>query len=484
MKLSELLMIWSDTPAVSTLIWLILILVAMYLGRSSAHKLINAATGLLNSVMKFTSESLVSLEQRIAIRNKQVILHEGSEATERAIEREFHRVSSIVAQDLSAYPAVQRKITDAINQIEADYQASNETPPSPPEWLEAVEAISNIQGNSDSAVDRILESIKDSLEQAHKDTLGAFRKSSLARLQVMKKMLPSWRGLSQTVSHMNKSVTDLSERADFIDTQMQKYEKIRAEDDKVARMLTSSSLTQFFVAGLVLVIAILGGVINFQLIALPMSEMVGGTSEIGGWRTADIAAMVIIMVEVAMGLFLLESLRITHLFPLIGSMDDKMRRRMMIVALSILTILATVEASLAYMRDLLAMDREILTQSLAGVAVTNAEFRWIPSIGQMVMGFILPFALAFVAIPLESFVHSSRTVIGLVVAGVIRTLAYVMSMASQATEQAGNIIGYAYDMIIFLPLAMEQWARQIKDVSKTDSVEDVYDIDETVGGSK
>ncbi|HEC28272.1 MAG TPA: hypothetical protein ENI65_01605 [Gammaproteobacteria bacterium] len=484
MKLSELLMIWSDTPAVSTLIWLILILVAMYLGRSSAHKLINAATGLLNSVMKFTSESLVSLEQRIAKRNKQVILHEGSEATERAIEREFYRVSSIVAQDLSAYPTVQRKITDAINQIEADYQASNETPPSPPEWLEAVEAISNIQGNGDSAVDRILESIKDSLEQAHKDTLRAFRKSSLVRLQVMKKMLPSWRGLSQTVSHMNKSVTDLGERADFIDTQMQQYEKIRAEDDKVARLLTSSSLTQFFVAGLVLVIAILGGVINFQLIALPMSEMVGGTSEIGGWRTADIAAMVIIMVEVAMGLFLLESLRITHLFPLIGSMDDKMRRRMMIVALSILTILATVEASLAYMRDLLAMDREVLTQSLAGVVVTNAEFRWIPSIGQMVMGFILPFALAFVAIPLESFVHSSRTVIGLVVAGVIRTLAYIVSMAGQATEQAGNIIGYAYDMIIFLPLAMEQWARQIKDVRKTDSVEDVYDVDETVGGSK
>ena len=110
-----------------------------------------------------------------------------------------------------------------------------------------------------------------------------------------------------------------------------------------------------------LVIAIFGGLINFQLIAMPMSEMVGGTSYIGPMRTSDIAALVIIMVEIAMGLFLMESLRITHLFPVIGSMDDGMRKRMVVITFAILAILATVEASLAYMRDLLALDREALT---------------------------------------------------------------------------------------------------------------------------
>ena len=52
---------------------------------------------------------------------------------------------------------------------------------------------------------------------------------------------------------MSTAVTDLSERSVFIDKQMEKYERIRRKDDQVARVLTSSSLTQFFVAGLVLV---------------------------------------------------------------------------------------------------------------------------------------------------------------------------------------------------------------------------------------
>ena len=168
---------------------------------------------------------------------------------------------------------------------------------------------------------------------------------------------------------------------------MKTYESIRNGEDTIARTLSSSSLTQFFISTLVLIIAIFGGLINFQLIALPMSEMVGGTSYIGPMKTSDIAALVIIMVEIAMGLFLMESLRITHLFPIIGSMDDKMRKRMVVITFSILAILATVEASLAYMRDLLAMDREALTQSLAGGTVVEAEFRWIPSIGPNDAGF-------------------------------------------------------------------------------------------------
>jgi len=474
MNTQDLIHLWSDSSGVSITVWAFFIITAMYLARNSAHRLIASASSLLNSALNLTSESLSSLEQRIVERNKQVILQEGLENTERSIEREFQRVNTLVALDLSGYPAVQRQITDTINQIEADYQSSNETPPSPPDWLEAVDAISKIQSNGDSAVEKILESIKGSMENAHEETLKEYRKNSLSRLQYLKKMLPSWRGLSQTVSHMNKSITDLSDKAGFIDQQMEKYEQIRKEDDNAARLLMSSSLTQFFIAGLVLFIAIMGGVINFQLIATPMAEMVGGTSEIGGFKTADIAAMVIIMVEVAMGLFLLETLRITHLFSLIGSMDDKMRRRMMIVSLVILTILATVEASLAYMRDLLALDREVLVQSLAGVTTSNAEFRWIPSIGQMVMGFVLPFALAFVAIPLESFIHSSRTVVGLIAASVIRVFVYIARMIGQLTEQIGRIATHAYDMVIFLPIAMEEMVRKYRD-SRNDDQDD-YEV--------
>jgi len=216
------------------------------------------------------------------------------------------------------------------------------------------------------------------------------------------------------------------------------------------------------IASVVLVVALFGGLINFHLIAMPMSEMVGGSSYIGDMRTSDIAALVIILIEVAMGVFLLESLRITHLFPLIGSMDDRMRRRMMIASLTILTLLAAIESSLAYMRDLLALDREALNQALAGAAVAEAEFRWIPSIGQMLLGFILPFALAFVAIPLESFIHSLRTVLGLMLLGGLRFLRLVLRMTGGVVNHLSKVLVNLYDLVIVIPLAIERGLSQRK----------------------
>jgi hypothetical protein len=210
----------------------------------------------------------------------------------------------------------------------------------------------------------------------------------------------------------------------------------------------------------VLTIALLGGFVNFQLIALPMSEMVGATSRLGSFRTSDIAALVIILIEITMGLFLMESLRITRLFPVIGRLDARTRRRMAWVAFGLLLVLAGIEASLAYMRDLLAADRVALTQALAGVAAQRPEFLWIPSVGQMVMGFILPFALTFVAIPLESFIHSSRIVGGQVAVGALRLLAFAVHLVGFAADHAGKVLKNVYDIVIFLPLKIEEWIRQ------------------------
>ncbi len=129
---------------------------------------------------------------------------------------------------------------------------------------------------------------------------------------------------------------------------------------------------------------------------------------------------------------------------------------MLVITFSILAILATVEASLAYMRDLLALDREALTQSLsASGIIAEAEFRWIPSLGQMVMGFILPFALAFVAIPLESFIHSMRTVLGMIALALIHTLALLVRVIGTSARQLSNILVSLYDLFIMLPLGIE-----------------------------
>ena len=454
---TQLLSVWSDTPSISAAIWLVILVFIAYLARNPAHALFRSSGRSIYIACRLFAASLRKLEQSLQRRNKEVVLALGQDACQRSIEREFQRVNSMVSRDLSGYPALHRQISDAIDKIEQDYQSATDAPPLPPAWLEAVDSVAAIPRTGDATVCDILDSIGASLEKAHQETQKAYRKSTLERHKLLGAMQPQWRQLDQSLSLMKQKVDGLDERSAHIDQQMQRYEAMRNEEDSIARTLASSSMTQFFISSLVLVIALFGGLINFQLIAMPMSEMVGGTSYIGPMRTSDIAALVIIMVEIAMGLFLMESLRITHLFPIIGSMDDKMRKRMLLITFSILAILATVEASLAYMRDLLALDREALTQSLAGAGVVEAQFRWIPSLGQMIMGFILPFALSFVAIPLESFIHSLRTVLGVMAMGVLHAMAFVARLIGGVARQSSLILISLYDLFIMLPLGIENW---------------------------
>jgi len=194
-----------------------------------------------------------------------------------------------------------------------------------------------------------------------------------------------------------------------------------------------------------------------------MSEMVGaGDYLAANLRTSEVAALVIIFVEASMGLFLMEALRITHLFPRIATLNDTMRRRMMWIALVLLVTLAGVEAALALMRDLLIADKQALIQSLATVQQAAAADGWvsrIPTAGQMLLGFILPFALAFIAIPLESLIHSARTVGGVLLAALVSTLALVLRVLANIARRVSRVLITLYDVVIVLPLVVERMAK-------------------------
>ena len=189
-----------------------------------------------------------------------------------------------------------------------------------------------------------------------------------------------------------------------------------------------------------------------------MAEMVGGTNLIGGFRTADIAALVIIMVEISMGLFLMESLRITRLFPVISALPDKMRVRMVYITFAILFLLASVEAGLAYMREVLLHDELATSALLRGDtgATAAGEYLWITTAAQMGMGFILPFALVFVAIPLETFVHSLRTVVGLAAIWMLRALALALRAIGTTMLYVGTLLNHIYDLPLFVPLWLDE----------------------------
>jgi hypothetical protein len=276
-------------------------------------------------------------------------------------------------------------------------------------------------------------------------------------------MMPHWRKLRQVLNHVDKNINSLLQRSTTIDRHIDEYEGIIRKTDRAVRMLSSSSLTQFFIAAFVLAIATGGAFINFHLIARPLSEMVGGTNMIMGMQINNIAALVIILVELAMGLFLMESLRITRLFPVIGALNDKTRIRMAWVFFSILLFLACVEAGLAFMREWLMEEDAKTLAALRGdesvSAVTENSFLWITTAAQMGMGFVLPFALMFVAIPLETFVHSLRTVLGMLGVTLLRGLTWLLRLFGNVSRFAGVAIVNLYDLIIFGPLFIERMVK-------------------------
>jgi hypothetical protein len=79
----------------------------------------------------------------------------------------------------------------------------------------------------------------------------------------------------------------------------------------------------------------------------------------------------------------------------------------------------------------------------------------IPTVGQMVIGFILPFALAFVAIPLEAFLSACRTVLGIVAAGILRFLAFFFRLIGNTGYYIGRLVVNLYDLIIFPSIWLE-----------------------------
>ncbi len=460
MQVPDYLMIVPASAAGSILVLALLGIVVLYMARKPAHQTILSVSKTLFRAFRLFAASVLMAEQKLKARNKEVLLASGKIAAEHAIEREFERIDDFVKKDLSYFPTLQHDIAASVVRLDEDFQKSAEVPPAPPGWTKAIEPIATIPPSEDSMVAEILKSIKDALERGQSKALEAYRAGTHQRHMQLKQMIPTLRHINQALGGLDKNVRKLLERTATIDRQMDDYDRIVKKSDKAAEMLSSSAMTQFVIAGFVLAIAVGGALINFNLIARPMQEMVGGSVHMMGYRVADIAALVIVLVEISMGLFLMESLRITRLFPAINTLEERIRIRMIIVSFVFLLLLASVEAGLAYMRELLSADDAALVAGLlagnaAPPAAVNDSGRWITTAAQMGMGFILPFALTFIAIPLESFVHSSRTVLGMLLEGALRMFAVTLRFAGNVSKYAGYSLVSLYDLIIFMPLWVE-----------------------------
>ncbi len=456
---SDFFMIIPGSAFWSGILWVLLGVVVLFFARSPAHQAIRSLGRLVSGVLRMASRSAGRTALGVAARNREILLAAGIEAAEQRLEDDFQRVAKLVRSDLSGFPSLQQTLTAELARLDRCYRESAELPPPPPSWLEAVEAVARIPASGDSATTRILEVIHKTTISQYQAAMAEYRKNMGVRHQLLKRMLPSWRKVSETLGRLEDKIGRLQTQSQRVDQRMEEYAALRSGTDTALRALAASTVSRFVLSLLALLVMAAGVMLNFNLIALPMSELVGVGSTIGGFQTADVMALVLILLQLAVGGFLMEALRLTRIFPAIGDLEEKIRRRLIAGLLALLLLLAGVEASLAFLRDRIAADIAALNQSLADLTAAQPVDPWIPAAGYLVLGLILPLILAFGAVPLEAWVHAARAVFGAMLQFVFQAIAWLLRLGAQITGLAADLVVKLYDLLIFPALWLDSRIR-------------------------
>ncbi len=453
-------------PGQPVLSWILVLLcstLVLYFIRQSAHQLLDSLTQLVVQNLRLLSKALLNMSKQMAVRNRDVLFEHGQQQAERALDRQFIRLANLVEKDLSRYPSVQRDIEQNISSMEDKLQQTSEVPAPLPEWTEAVESISKLKDSTknDAVVGKLLQAIYEAFHKQQSEVMNVYRSDISKRHNLLKGAMNHWRRLHHKIGEVGQSWQALIHQANKMDHQVEHFENLVKGTDKAENLLKASSTTQFVISLIVMVIAGFGAFVNYNLIALPMSELMPATSQVAGYNVADIGAAVIIMLEITVGLFFMESIGITRLFPVIHFMEDRKRMIWAWVCMIFLLALCGVEAGLAFMRESMVADKALLTSFLVGgeqavSQATEQEHSNIPMIGQMMLGFVLPLILMFVAIPFESVIHTGRHVLGNILVQSCILLSTILRSLSLLIKQLNHSLKNIYDILCFAPIWIEQ----------------------------
>jgi hypothetical protein len=454
----ESLYVWPGSPLASLIALWFVSVVFLWAARSAMLRLVQGlGEGLADGLEAIARRSVAAADQ-MQENSREVLLAAGTRDAQSRLDREFQRIDAGFSEQLGQYGRLQRRLDDTLITIDKDYQEGGVAPPEVPGWSAAVEAIANIPMAGDPNIQKVLEGIRRSSEDAEQKALAAYRADTTKRHKILGAMLPVWKEIRGLLSKMQDSVSLAMESSNRINAFVEDYEKIRVDREESSRALTYSAAKLFLVSSGVLTIAFGAAFINFQLIALPMSELVPAGARVGGVPVSTVSALVLVLMEAALGIFLMDILGITELFPKLGTIPRSRRRLILALGLIGLFFLASVESSLAVLREQIVEAESALKLSLAGEEsriVLSASQSTIPIVGQAVLGFILPWILALVAVPLEMFLDSGRHVVASLTVLLLRAIGGLTGGIAHVSRHLTGMIGNVYDVYIAIPLRIE-----------------------------
>ncbi len=454
------LLLWPQNPVLSVAVLWLVSVVLLWAARAPMLDLLRRLGTGLDEGLAAAARACAAAADGLRERSRAALLAAGSLDLGRKLDREFHGIDRGFSEKLEQYANLHRHLDDLLQELDDDYRKCGDNPPQVPGWSTAAQAIAKIPSSSDPNVHKVLESIRKSSGEAEKKTLAAYREATAHRHKLLGGMGAAWKEVRSLMARMQDAVTRAMETTTRIDGYVEEYRAIRDKEELAARARAYSASKLFVVSVVVLAIALGGAFVNFQLIALPMSELVPAGARIGGVPVATVSALVIVLMEAAAGIFVMDMLGITELFPKLAGIPSSRRRLILSLGLAALFFLASVESSLAVLREQIAEADAALKLALAGETgrlVTEASSSRIPVVGQAVLGFVLPWVLAMVAVPLEMLLDSGRFVLAGLAVIALHALGHLAHVCGRIAAHASALLASLYDVYIALPLRLEHW---------------------------
>ncbi len=381
---------------------------------------------------------------------------------EKRIDGEIIRLSSRVEKDLNGYPTINHKLTTLIDQYNEKYdEAQHVSVHNKLNVNHLNNKIDQALSNGDQALANLVKLRKD-LKETHKRMHKEARKDASKRMKALHKLRSPARQLGKTLHKVNGLIESVKRSSDDTTAQIKKYKEMSNNRDMRLKAANNSVLTRFMIGIFFLLIITGGAFVNFLLIERPIAEMIGG-GYVGNLSLPSIGALMVILIEMASGMMFAEALGLSHLIPNVAHWSPEIRKKVAIACGILLLAMASVEAGLAFMREILiAADAEttaLLTGQTSEAAAALGGS--LPVLVQAGMGFVIPLVLAFAAIPLEILFHTFRIIMQ-------RLLSYMMWIGSFWMRILGTmmhgtyaILVATYELIIFFWLVVASWVNRL-----------------------
>ena len=266
----------------------------------------------------------------------------------------------------------------------------------------------------------------------------------------------------------------LSRHAHEMNDAAEKYERLLTSEDRARSAGNASIVVPWFAALIVIAIAAAGAFLNFQLIARPMAELVGGGARIAGLSLPALAAITLILLEAAAGVVLMEAAGATEMLPVFRRMGRRMAAGFAVAALFFLAVFSVVEVALAFTREaILALDADVLRAATGATAEAAPAAEGLPValIAQALLGAAIPWILAVVAIPAETVINNTRFIVEAAWKHILAGAGVILAAIGTLLRAASRGVMALYDLAIFPALATESLVRKraAKDATDDDT---------------